>query len=401
MRLRITSFACAAAISGCGHHGREPVDFGAPRTLIYVADEGPGTKHTGGTPSTVHVFDGATLAPIGRFAVGQGAGEVHATRDGRLVWVVSSRTGEVTFLDTQTYVITEVDVGATPVHSFLAPEGDTLWVGNDGSADVSIIDLSTLTVRATVLTGAGHHKLAFATTDTGALETAYVSNLTDGSITPVSPAGTTRANVAGLGPAPHGMDASAALGRVYNCSGDATNALEVIATRDDVGTVEDERDTIVARIPLPARCGYVRIDDVAGYAYATLGSADLFARVDLTDHSVETFATFDRPDRFHVEGSAAFVVHSHVAEVAVIDLAGVAPTESIPVGNAIAPGTTPTVAHRSVRAHEGRLYVPNAYDGTVTVIDLTSRTVVGTLAGMDAPVGVAIAGPTGGSPYPR
>ncbi|MEB3327784.1 MAG: hypothetical protein VKQ33_00980 [Candidatus Sericytochromatia bacterium] len=53
------------------------------------------------------------------------------------------------------------------------------WVGNDDGGSVTVFDGETLRVKATIATGAGHHKLAFSGTF------AYVSNLTDSTVSVV------------------------------------------------------------------------------------------------------------------------------------------------------------------------------------------------------------------------
>lgn len=397
----------AALVAGCKDAAAPVIiDLGPPRPLVYVADDVAAPKHGGGSSAEamVHVFElGGSFAPVGAFDIGAGVSEIHATPDGTHVWAVSSTSGNVAFLDTTSYALDFVDVGVNPVHAFITPDHSELWVGNDGSSDVSVISLASLSVTNTVLTGAGHHKMAFATSTAGTeLLAAYVSNLTDGSISPVGPDHLARLNVVGVGPAPHGMDFSATSRRIYNCSGDANFSVEVIAVEDDATTVGvDETDTVVERISLPSRCSYLHVEDVGGYVYATLPGSDLLARIRLSDHELQTFATHDGPDRFAIVGDRAYVVHTAVATVAVIDLTGVAETTSIAVGNAIFPGSTPTYAHRSARYSAPYLFVPNEYDGTVTVIDTSSDSVVTTLTGMASPIAVAVAGPGNGTTYPR
>jgi YVTN family beta-propeller protein len=57
-----------------------------------------------------------------------------------------------------------------------APLSHELWVGNDRSANVTVLDGATLRVKATIQAGNGHHKIAFA------LSKAYASNLTDNTV---------------------------------------------------------------------------------------------------------------------------------------------------------------------------------------------------------------------------
>lgn len=396
-----------ALVAGCHDAAEAPqiIDLGTPRQLVYVGDDVGAPKHGGGSTGEgmVHVFEfGGTFAHVGEYDVGVGLTEVHATPDGSFVYSVSSGTGDVSFLDTTTYALSAVDVGVRPTHSFITPDHAELWVGNDGSSDVSVIGLSTRTVTNTVLTGSGHHKVAFATTTNGALLAGYVSNIIDGSITPVGADHTAAVNVTGVGPSPHGMDFSTTTRRVYNCSGDANNSIEVIAVEDDPSTVgTNEMNTVVDRFSLASRCSFLHVDDAGGYVYATSPDANLFVRIRLVDGQLDTFATDAGPDQFAIVGTKAYVVHGLAATVSVIDLTGTVATASIPVGNAIAPSSAATEADRGVRYAAPYLFVPNAFDGTVSVIDTTDDTVAATLTGMDSPVAVAVAGPGGGTTYPR
>lgn len=78
----------------------------------------------------------------------------------------------------------KLPVGRRPVHVYHAPalpEGAAheLWVGNDDGGTVSVIDGEALRVIATVATGEGHHKMAFAG------RKAYVSNIKDATVSVV------------------------------------------------------------------------------------------------------------------------------------------------------------------------------------------------------------------------
>jgi YVTN family beta-propeller protein len=82
-----------------------------------------------------------------------------------------------------TTAATPTDIPASPKTFTLmhnggpsAPLSHELWVGNDRSANVTVFDGNTLRVKATVVTGNGHHKIAFAASK------AYVSNLVDNTV---------------------------------------------------------------------------------------------------------------------------------------------------------------------------------------------------------------------------
>lgn len=341
--------------------------------------------------SDVIALDFETLTEAARIEVGAGAGEVHATRDGSTVWVLSADENKVTIIDVPSLSVRHrVDVGVRPVHSFLDPTEEVIWVGNDGSGEVSRIDLETGDEQR-ILTGNGHHKMALAVGEDGALRFVYVSNIADSTISAVNPDGEVVANIS-VGPAPHGMDYSPLTKKVYNCSGDENGSIEVISTDGDTP------HSVVSRIPLPERCGYLHVTADGRYAHATIRGLDLLAAVDLENETVTTFAAGDYPDKFQLKGEVAYVSNVLTPTVTRVDLSNATAAHTIGVGAAkVADGR----GHRGLRLFENRLFVPNAADETVSVIDVTTDDVVATLTGIPHPTGIAMAGVRGGTPYPR
>ncbi len=383
MRARLASTVTAillALASACDEGGG---DAGAdarawpPRTRLFVAGSGE---------ARLHVFDLETLERVTTIAVPSGPGEVHATPDGRLVWAVSREAGVLAIVDPETLRLArEVPLGARPTHSYVEPGYARVWVGNDGSGDVSVVELAG-GAEERVLTGNGHHKMAMVTGADGALRFVYASNLADGTISVLAPGPALVTNV-GVGPAPHGMDYAAATARVYNCSGDAEQSVEVLDP--------DAAHAVVSRIPLPARCGYLVVHGAE--AFATLGPAGLLARIDLETEEVATFAAGQTPDKLAVAGERAFVSNVTTPTVTVVDLAG-GPSRSIEVGAAVVRDGR---GHRGLLLFGDRLFVPNEADGTVSVIDVETEAVIATLEGIVAPAGIAVAGPGVGTTHPR
>lgn len=368
-------------------------------------DDSPGTTGDGGTVGegrqyvfvnakdgdAVHVYDFETLEPVTVVPVGDEPLEILATPDGATVWSIAKSGGEVTVIDADTLTVRHrIPVGARPVHSFLDPDRRRLWLGNDGSGDVSVIDLET-GAEQRVLTGNGHHKMALATGGDGALRFAYVSNIADATLTVIDPGLEVVTNVP-VGPAPHGMDYSHVTRRVYNCSGDEESSIEVIATDGP------DAHTIVSRIPLPERCGYLHVSEDGRHAHATVRGLDSLAVVDLEAETVEMLPAGDYPDKFAVDGDVAWVVNVLTPTVTVVDLAEGVQMDSIEVGRAhVEDGR----GHRFVQLFEDRLFVPNEEDDSVSVIDTSTREVIGTLEGIDGAFAIAVAGPRGGTTYPR
>ncbi len=383
MRARVAALA-ALVSSACGTPS-VAVDAGPDANLpppprrVFVA---------GSFEGRLHIFDWDSLERVAALPL-SGASEVHATPDGSLVWVLSRGTATVASLDTRSLTFRyRVPVGTRPVHSFIEPGYERIWVGNDDSADVSVIELAT-GEEARVLTGTGHHDMAMVPGPDGALRFVYVSNETDGNMIVLDGTPELVTNVV-VGPAPHGIDYSSATGKVYNCSGDEENSVEVIDP--------DAGHTVVARVPLPARCSYLRVsDDDPRVAFATLAAVDLLARIDLATLEVETFDAGDYPDELELVGDRVFVANVLAPTVSVVDLSE-GTTRTIEVGYShVHEGH----GHRTLRRFDDRVFVPNDEDHTVSVIDVESETVITTLLDVIGPAGVAVAGPGEGTTFPR
>lgn len=363
--------------AGCAADPAPPLTQSLEGPHVFVASESDGR---------VHVLDAATLEEVATVEVGAAVGEVHATPDGRLVWALATGAAQVALIDARTLETRLVPVGARPVHSYLEPSGERIWIGNDGSGDVSIVELES--GRETrVLTGNGHHKAAFVVDAEGALAFVYVSNISDNTLTVLEPSGEVIETVS-VGPAPHGITYSARTRRVYNCSGDDDDSVEVL---DPWG---DDPHAIVGRIALPGRCGWIHTDEGGAHAWAGLSSVGLLARIDLEAGEVDTWAAGVTPDKCAVVGERAFVANVAEPTVTVIDLEDGA-TRTIVVGRAHVEGGR---GHRGLRHHRGRVYVPNAQDGTISVVDTATEAVIATVEGIPGASGIAVAGGGVGTP---
>jgi DNA-binding beta-propeller fold protein YncE len=109
-------------------------------------------------------------------------------------YVTMSGSNEVAVVDfLEKKLVTKLPTGNRPVHIYRAPKleehvhtftvldhedplSHEIWVGNDSGESVTIIDGEKLTVRTTIRTGVGHHKMAFWGSK------GYVSNITDGTV---------------------------------------------------------------------------------------------------------------------------------------------------------------------------------------------------------------------------
>lgn len=134
---------------------------------------------------TVSVIDTASRQQVASIPVGRGPAQVGFTGDGRLAFVSLSQEDRVAVIDPKTHeVVRKVAVGDGPIQLFATPDSQRLLVANQGSRQnpghtVSVIDLTSFKVTASIRTGRGAHGVVV---DADGRQ-AYVSNLYDNTVT--------------------------------------------------------------------------------------------------------------------------------------------------------------------------------------------------------------------------
>jgi YVTN family beta-propeller protein len=112
---------------------------------------------------TVSVIDSALQKEVAQLPAGKGPAQVGFTADGRSAFVSLSGESAVAMIDPATRrVVRKVSVGQVPIQLYATPDSRTLLVANQGSRarpgkTVSLIDLESFKVAATLVTGAGAH----------------------------------------------------------------------------------------------------------------------------------------------------------------------------------------------------------------------------------------------------
>lgn len=134
---------------------------------------------------TVSVIDTASRKAVASIPVGRGPAQVGFTDDGRLAFVSLSQEDRVAVIDPKNRaVMRKVAVGSGPIQLFATPDSQRLLVANQGSPKnpgrtVSVIDLTSFKVTASIRTGRGAHGVVV---DADGRQ-AYVSNLYDHTVT--------------------------------------------------------------------------------------------------------------------------------------------------------------------------------------------------------------------------
>jgi YVTN family beta-propeller protein len=261
------------------------------------------------------------------------------------------------------------------------------YVTNVGSDNVSVIDVATNTVVATV--PVGNSPLNVALTPDGAF--AYVTNSSDRTVSVIDAASNAVvATVGGLGHFPEGIaitpDGAFAYVAIYG-SPPAPGSVSVIATASNtvVTTIEN-----VGGAPLE-----VAVTPDGASVFVTNRLSNDVAVIDVATNTVETMipvGTYPIGIAFRPDGSTAYVVNEEAATVSAIDVARriVTTTVDLP-GFAFAVAFSPDGTSAYVTIEED--------PGSVAVIDLASHTVTGTIPGLGRyPEGIAVT-PDGATAY--
>ncbi len=112
---------------------------------------------------TVSVIDTAAQKQVAQIAVGKGPAQVGFTPDGRFGFVSLSKENKVAVIDPASRkVIRKIAVGTVPIQLYATPDSKLVLVANQGTpkkpgTTVSVIDLASMKVAATITTGAGAH----------------------------------------------------------------------------------------------------------------------------------------------------------------------------------------------------------------------------------------------------
>ena len=112
---------------------------------------------------TVSVIDTESRKQVAQIAAGKGPAQVGFTPDGRFGFVSLSGENKVAVIDpVSCNVIRKIAVGTVPIQLHATPDNRLLLVANQGTpkkpgTTVSVIDVASMQLSATIKTGAGAH----------------------------------------------------------------------------------------------------------------------------------------------------------------------------------------------------------------------------------------------------
>jgi YVTN family beta-propeller protein len=169
--------------------------------------------------------------------------------DEKRVYVTLTKSAKVAVISTENFrLVAEADAGPNPVRVSLQPDGQLLWVGNDGTdggeGGVTAIDPATLKIVATIPTGKGHHEIAFSPDS----RFAYATNRGSGTVSVIDVRERRKIREVPTGPQPISMDYSPLAGALYVADGQ----------EGTIAVVDGKRHEVAAKIPVRPGLGPMR-----------------------------------------------------------------------------------------------------------------------------------------------
>jgi predicted alpha-1,2-mannosidase len=252
------------------------------------------------------------------------------------LFVANNNSDNVTVIDTATNaVIKTIGVGSIAADVAATPDGKTVWVSNFGDGTVQPIDVATLTAGPPVSVGSQPERLAVSP-DGSQL---WVANQGSGTVSDVSLATGTVTRTITVGAAPFGVAVTPDSGKVLVTNG-GSNSVSVIdaATGSVTATVATGSDPQYVQVSPDGSVAYVADFGSGGVTPVTVSTATAGTFIPTGSGA---YAVGFSPD-----GTTAWVVDTNVNNVVPVTVATSAPGTAVEVGD-VPDGVTVTGSIRS------------------------------------------------------
>jgi YVTN family beta-propeller protein len=285
----------------------------------------------------------------------------NAATIGPYAYIPNNGDNTVSVIDIQTNTVTAtVNVGAGPTGVAVSPDGAKVYITNKDDDSVSIINAKTNMVTATVNVGAGPCGAAVTPDETKI----YVTNYDDGTVSVINTATNTVAATVNVGVNPTNIVVSPDGTRAY-VSNYGSNTVSVIDTTTN---------TLTATVPVGARPSHIAASPDGTKIYVTNRYSNNISVIDpITNTLIADMTIGSGPSGIAVspDGTKIYMANIGGSYVSVIDAATNTVIANVHVGSgpfgvALTPDGT-------------RAYVSNYVNNTVSVIDTTTNTLTATV----------------------
>ncbi|MBK9337983.1 MAG: beta-propeller fold lactonase family protein [Lewinellaceae bacterium] len=289
------------------------------------------------------------------------------TNSNPAIGLPASGTGDLSFF--------AANVGATETATITVSQpGGFAYIANYLSSDVSVIDLATNTVIATIPVGFGAYGVSVSPDGTRV----YVTNEADGTVSVLDGVTNTLITTVGVGATPTGIAVSPDGTRVF-VANSGSNSISVL----DAAT-----NTVLATIPAGTSPRGITWQPDGSRVYATGSNPSVLVTIDAATNTIlSSVPTGDTPAGVRVSpnGARIYVANSFSNNLYVFNAANnaiiaIIPTDNFPNGVAVSPDGS-------------RVYVTNENASSVTVINaatFATSTIAVSSGPLSGPIGISI-----------
>ncbi len=290
-------------------------------------------------------------------------------------YITNSGSNTVSIIDMATNnIIATITVGDSPAGIAVAPDGTKVYVTNSGTTGtVSVIDTATNTVMDEINVGNSPWGIAVNPAGTklyvahqAGSKDLYVINLTNNNSYNKITVGT---NPTGVAVTPDGT-------KVY-----VTNSGRINTPGKTVSVINTSSNTVAASVTVGNFPFGVAINPAGTKAYVTNAGSNTVSVIDITNNTVTATVTVGNwPEGIAIneEGTKAYITNYDSNSVSVIN------TATNTVITTVNVGISPTGV--AINKEGTKVYVANSGDNTVSVINTATNTVTATLNVGDSPI---------------
>ncbi|WP_052434941.1 GH92 family glycosyl hydrolase [Streptacidiphilus melanogenes] len=256
-------------------------------------------------------------------AIPVGAGPDGMTLAGGDLFVADNNSNDVTVIDTTTdAVVKTVHVGDVAADVAATPDGKTVWVTDFGDGTVQPIDVATLTAGAPITVGSQPERLAVSPDGTQL----WVANQGSGTVSDVDLGTRSVAHTIAVGAAPFGVAITPDSARVYVSDGGASS----------VSVISTASAAVTATITTGAGPQYVAVTPDGTTAYVADSGAGGITPITLATDTAGPFIPTGSGAyavAFSPDGATAWVVDSNTDQLVPVSVPTSTPGSPVTVGN--------------------------------------------------------------------
>lgn len=232
------------------------------------------------------------------------------SRDQELLYVTMPESSSVAIIDTTTKKLVatlSTGDGTQPRRIALQPDGNSVWVGLDGAAEIVVIGTETNVIESRIKVGRGLHSIAFSADS----HFAYVTNSSDNTVTAVDVQKRTKIVDLLIDQTPTAIAYGSMSGLFYVAAINGTS----------VSAIDPDKKSIVAKISVKPGLSALRFDPGGRYALAVNQVTSTLIIIDsATNLIVGSTQVVNEPDQISFTERYAYVRGLGSEKFTLIDL---------------------------------------------------------------------------------